>query len=264
MNTKFYRAFAELNDEKQPITKRKSRYIKTEWKEVGGYLADDYVLFDIDDKDVNCNLFFDIVNTFNINCHITESVHGIHAIFKKPDEKLAYGNGRESLVGVWADYKCSNNKGYERIITNGNPLSIINDCNEPDELPWLLFPFGRPRYLQSVKHGDGRHNTLLDLSNVYAIYEDNPQKILDMLNWVNKNVFEEPRKSVNVAIKDVMNSIQYMNQQYTDVELCDIINKVDKNKFNKVIPLLVQYNLVKPDFYEELQNENRNNNYENR
>lgn len=241
MKTKFYRAFTELNNEKIPVGKRKSRFIKPEWKEVGGYLADDYVLFDIDDKDVNCNLFFDIVSTFNLHCHVTESVHGIHAIFKKPTTRLAYGNGKESLIGVWADYKCSNNKGYERIITNGQPHPIIYDCDEPDVLPWLLYPFGRNRDLQQVRHGDGRHNILLGLSNVYAIYESDPHKILKMLNWVNENVFQEPRKSVNISISDVMNSITYMGKQYTDEEVYDIIKKVDKNK---LMQLLVQYNLA--------------------
>lgn len=241
MHTKFYRAFVELNEDKQPRGKRKSRFIKSEWNDVGGYLADDYVLFDIDDKDVNCNLFFDIVSTFNLHCHITESVHGIHAIFKKPEIQLAYGNGKESLIGVLADYKCSNNKGYERIIINKEPLPIIYDCDEPDELPWLLYPFGRARDLQQVRHGDGRHNILLGLSNVYAIYENDPHKILKMLNWVNENVFQEPRKSVNISISDVMDSITYMGKQYTDEEVYDIIKKVDKNRLMK---LLVQYNLV--------------------
>lgn len=244
MKTKFYRAFTELNAEKKPISTRKSRIIKPEWKEVGGYLADDYVLFDIDDKNVNCNLFFDVVSTFNLHCHITESIHGIHAIFRKPTEQLAYGNGKESLIGVIADYKCTNNKGYERIITNGKTHPIIYDCDEPDVLPWLLFPFGRSRGLQQAKHGDGRHNILLGLSNVYAIYENDPYKILKILNWVNENVFQEPRKSVNISIADVMNSITYMGKQYTDEEVYDIIKKVDKNK---VMQLLVQYGLIKEE-----------------
>lgn len=246
MKTKFYRAFTELNNEKKPMGKRKSRFIKPEWKEVGGYLTDDYVLFDIDDKDVNCNLFFDIVSTFNLHCHITESLHGIHAIFRKPIERLAYGNGKESLIGVLADYKCSNNKGYERIITDGKPHPIIYDCDEPDVLPWLLFPFGRNRDLQQVRHGDGRHNILLGLSNVYAMYENDPHKILNMLKWVNENVFQEPRKSVNISISDVTNSITYMNKTYTDTEIYDMIKDVDKNK---LIKLCVQYGLINEEAF---------------
>lgn len=253
--TKFYRAFVELNKDKEPMGKRKSRFIKPEWQEVGAYLADDYVLFDIDDKDINANLFFDIVSTHNLHCHITESERGIHAIFKKPTERLAYGNKKETLTGVWADYKCSNNKGYERIITNGKPLSIIYDCDEPDVLPWLLYPFSCERYLQDKKHGDGRHKTFLDLSNVYAMYEKNPKKILDTIYWVNNNVFEEPRKAVNVSTKDVLDSIQYMSRQYTDIEVGTILENIDKTKLNKVIKLLVQYDILKPDFYKEIKND---------
>lgn len=239
MHTKFYKGYTELHN-KVPTSKRKSRFIKSEWQEVGGYLADDYVLVDIDDA-TNVDLFFTIINDFHINCHVTESRHGIHAIFKKPSEQLAYGNRKETLTGVICDYKCSNNKGYERIIINGEQLPVITECENPDVLPWLLYPFGRARGLQQAQAGDGRHKILMDLSNVYAIYEKDPQKILDMIHWVNDNVFAVARESVNVRICDVMDSIQFMKQQYTDIEICDIIKNVDKSKLLK---LLVQYNLL--------------------
>lgn len=239
MHTKFYKGYTELHN-KVPTSKRKSRFIKSEWQEVGGYLADDYVLVDIDDA-TNVNLFFTIINDFHINCHVTESRHGIHAIFKKPSEQLAYGNRKETLTGVICDYKCSNNKGYERIIINGEQLPVINDCGNPDVLPWLLYPFGRARDLQQAQAGDGRHKILMDLSNVYAIYEKDPHNISIMLNWVNENVFTEARKSVNISIADIQDSIMYMSKDYTDTEIYDIIKKVDKNK---LIKLCVQYGLV--------------------
>lgn len=239
MHTKFYKGYTELHN-KVPTSKRKSRFIKQEWQEVGGYLADDYVLVDIDDA-TNVNLFFTIINDFHINCHVTESRHGIHAIFKKPFEQLAYGNRKETLTGVICDYKCSNNKGYERIIINGEQLPVINDCGNPDVLPWLLYPFGRVRDLQQAQAGDGRHKILMDLSNVYAIYEKDPHNISIMLNWVNENVFTEARKSVNISIADIQDSIMYMSKDYTDTEIYDIIKKVDKNK---LIKLCVQYGLV--------------------
>lgn len=239
MHTKFYKGYTELHN-KVPTSKRKSRFIKSEWQEVGGYLADDYVLVDIDDA-TNVDLFFTIINDFHTNCHVTESRHGIHAIFKKPSEQLAYGNRKETLTGVICDYKCSNNKGYERIIINGEQLPVINDCGNPDVLPWLLYPFGRARDLQQAQAGDGRHKILMDLSNVYAIYEKDPHNISIMLNWVNENVFTEARKSVNISIADIQDSIMYMSKDYTDTEIYDIIKKVDKNK---LIKLCVQYGLV--------------------
>lgn len=239
MHTKFYKGYTELHN-KVPTSKRKSRFIKQEWQEVGGYLADDYVLVDIDDA-TNVNLFFTIINDFHINCHVTESRHGIHAIFKKPSEQLAYGNRKETLTGVICDYKCSNNKGYERIIINGEQLPVITECENPDVLPWLLYPFGRARDLQQAQAGDGRHKILMDLSNVYAIYEKDPHNISIMLNWVNENVFTEARKSVNISIADIQDSIMYMSKDYTDTEIYDIIKKVDKNK---LIKLCVQYGLV--------------------
>lgn len=239
MHTKFYKGYTELHN-KVPTSKRKSRFIKQEWQEVGGYLDDDYVLVDIDDA-TNVDLFFTIINDFHINCHVTESRHGIHAIFKKPSEQLAYGNRKETLTGVICDYKCSNNKGYERIIINGEQLPIITECGNPDVLPWLLYPFGRARDLQQAQAGDGRHKILMDLSNVYAIYEKDPHNISIMLNWVNENVFTEARKSVNISIADIQDSIMYMSKDYTDTEIYDIIKKVDKNK---LIKLCVQYGLV--------------------
>lgn len=247
MKTKFYKGYAKLID-KKPISKRKSRTIKSDWREVGGWLADDYILFDIDDKDVNANIFFTLINEYDIKCHITESKHGIHAIFKKPSIKLALGNGigRETLTGIIADYKSTELSGYERIIIDGKPLPIINDCDDPDELPWLLFPFGKPRNLQQMKHGLGRHNTFMELSNVYAIYENDPNKILNTIKWVNQNVFAEPRESVNITIPFVLDSIRYMNTSYDYSQIMDIVKDVDKNK---LIKLLVQYGLIQSEVF---------------
>ena len=244
MITKFYKGYTELHN-KVPTSKRKSRVIKSEWQEVGGFLADNYVLVDIDDMN-NANLFFNIINDYNIKCHVTESRHGVHAIFKKPCEQLAYGNRKETLTGVICDYKCSNNKGYERIIIDGKPLPVIIECSDPDELPWLLFPFGKPRNLQQMKHGLGRHNTFMELSNVYAIYENDPNKILNTIKWVNDNVFVEPRESVNITIPFVLDSIRYMNTSYDDNQIMDIVKDVDKNK---LIKLLVQYGLIDPEVF---------------
>lgn len=240
MNTKFYKGYTELRN-KVPTSKRKSRIIKSEWQEVGGFIGDDYVLVDIDDK-VNADLFFNVCINWDIKCHVTESRHGIHAIFRKPTEQLAYGNRKETLTGVICDYKCSNNKGYERIIIDGEPLPVIYGCDEPDVLPWLLFPFGRHRNLQQIQEGDGRHNILLGLSNVYAMYENDPSKILYAVNWVNENVFTQAREAVNIRMCDVQDSIRYMSKSYTDTEFYDIIKDVDKNK---LIKLCVQYGLIK-------------------
>lgn len=244
MIDKFYKGYTELHN-KVPTSKRKSKVIKSEWEEVGGFLADNYVLVDIDDMD-NANLFFDIINEYNIKCHVTESRHGVHAIFKKPREQLAYGNRKETLTGVICDYKCSNNKGYERIIIDGEPLPVIIECDDPEELPWLLFPFGKPRNLQQMRHGLGRHNTFMELSNVYAIYENDPNKILNTIKWVNDNVFAEPRESVNITIPFVLDSIRYMNTSYDVNQIMDIVKDVDKNK---LIKLLVQYGLIDPEVF---------------
>lgn len=245
MITKFYKGYTELEN-KVPTSKRKSRTINSKWKEVGGFLADNYVLVDIDDY-VNVNLFFDVCTNWDIKCHVTASKHGIHAIFKKPSEHLAYGNRKETLCGIICDYKCTNNKGYERIIIDSKPLEVINECDEPDVLPWLLFPFGKARGLQQMKHGDCRHKTHMDLSNVYSIYESNPNKILDAIKWVNENVFYEARKSVNITIPFVLDSIRYMNANYTDEDISKVIENV-KDK-NKLIKLCVQYGLIDPEVF---------------
>lgn len=248
MITKFYKGYTELKN-KEPTSKRKSRIIKSDWKEVAGFIGDNYILVDVDDKTTNANLFFNICEYTGVNCHITESVHGIHAIFKKPNEKLAYGNciGKETLGGLICDYRISEYKGYERIIIDGEPLEVINECDEPDELPWLLYPFGKPRNLQQMKHGDCRHKTFMELSNVYAIYETNPNNILNAIKWVNQNVFAEPRKSVNITIPFVLDSIRYMNANYTDEDISKVIENV-KDK-NKLIKLLIQYGLIDPEVF---------------
>lgn len=249
MITKFYKGYAELRN-KVPISKRKSRFIKSEWVEVAGFIGDNYILVDVDDKTTNANLFFEICEYLNVKCHVTESRNGIHAIFKKPTfDDIPYGNciQKETLGGLICDYRISEYKGYERIIIDGKPLKVIQECEDPDVLPWLLLPFAKNRNLQQMKHGDCRHKCFMELSNVYAIYENDPNKILNTIKWVNENVFYEPRKSVNITIPFVLDSIRYMNANYTDDDISKIIENI-KDK-NKLIKLCVQYKLIDPEVF---------------
>lgn len=212
INNKFYNSYRECTEDKRPITIRGSRTIDSNWEHVLGLIKPEYILFDIDDKTTNANLFFALKEEFEFRCHITESCNGIHAIFRTPVSTMGTnlcGNNRETVTGIIADFKHGGEN--ERIIAYGKAHNVIEWCDEPDELPFMLFPFGRKRGLQDVTEGDGRHHIQGDLNNVLATYYTDPEIILRITNWVNSNVFLMPRKSVNWSIKDVWNSIQYVN-----------------------------------------------------
>ena len=229
LNSKFYTAFYPLRN-KERINKRSYRTINNTWDEVGGRFKEDYMLFDIDDKDVNANLFFDLKDMLGFKAHITESEHGIHAIFKKPKE-IYIGNRihAETITGIICDYKGYGNS-YERFIVDRKPLEVIEWCDEPYELPFVLFPYNLKPDLQGVEEGDGRHAILGALNNIYARYCSDPKLILQLTNWVNDNVFKEARDKVNWSIKDVMDSIQYYNRD--NLKLDDVLTKyeIDNNK----------------------------------
>lgn len=229
INTKFYASYYPLHN-KVRTNNRAYRTINSEWKEVGGRLKEEYILFDIDDKCTNANLFFDLKNMLDFKCHITESEHGIHAIFKKPKD-IIIGNKihAETVTGIICDYKGYKNS-YERIIVNGKPLQVIEYCDEPQELPFVLFPYNLKPNLQGVVDGSGRHGILGALNNIYARYCSDPELILKLTNWVNSNVFKESRESVNWEIKHVMDSIQYYNRD--NLKLDDVLTKykIDENK----------------------------------
>lgn len=212
INTKFYSSFRECTEDKVPLTKRGKAIYDPRWKNVLGVLRSPYMLFDIDDKGVNANLFLELKQEFGFKCHIVESCNGIHAIFKTPtDTKGTFvcGTGKETITGIICDYK--NSGENERIIADGKPHKVIEWCDDVDELPFLLFPFARVRNLQDEQHGSERHRTHGDLNNIYATYTNDVDLIMRITKWVNDTVFKEPRKSINWSRRDVLNSIEYVN-----------------------------------------------------
>jgi len=115
-----------------------------------GYLADDYVLVDLDNKDsqgeydsnkTESKKLIEILEHYGINTPIVETPHGHHFYFKVNDyqkESLKSVSGVYSLIGLKVDYKLGSKKGCACMKALGEVRKIINDTSGISGLPAFL------------------------------------------------------------------------------------------------------------------------------
>lgn len=208
--SKFYRGYIKLREDKSPINRRMSRHMITDWPTIGGVFASDYMMIDIDTFE-DSDLFMQLVNKYDWKTHIVATDSGLHAIFRKSDIVISSNNGAETMCGIICDYKQGRRdwaaSDYECIIKHGKSREIIQNCEDPQVLPWQLMPFTVKMNLKSVGDGDGRHGIHRQLISRACAYTTNAKEILNYVTWVNDNIFAVPRKSVNWKVRDIQDWI---------------------------------------------------------
>lgn len=248
INTSFYRGYFELNENKEPGEngRRLYRTIKPEWQYVGAAFTKDYMMIDIDNFE-DCDLFMQLVDKYKWQTHIVATDGGLHAIFKKPQEQLPSKKGAELLCGIIADIKqgrqAGTNSDYECIMKRGKYREVLQQCDDPQVLPWQLMPLSQDLHLKDVGEGSGRHGVHHKMIKVACWYTKDASEIIDLVCWVNENIFDAPRKSVNWTVKQVQkwidetlsedNSIDELLQQY-DINLHKL-NLFIKTNFEKKV-----------------------------
>lgn len=203
----FYRGYIKLNEDKTPYDRRRMhRHMITDWPTVGGILKNEYLLVDIDTCE-DSDLFMQLVDKYEWKTHIVATDSGVHAIFKKPDIALASVIGRELMCGLRSDFKIGRrdfrSSDYECIVKHGKCRELLQQCDNPQVLPWQLMPFTNELDLKSVGEGDGRHGIHKQLIGRASAYCSDASEILDFVKWVNDNIFAVPRASVNWKQRDV-------------------------------------------------------------
>lgn len=234
MNTNFYRGYIKLKEDKSPISRRMSRRLPNDWPTVGGIFASDYMMIDIDNYE-DADLFMQLVDKYQWKTHIVATDSGIHSIFKKPDIVISSTNGCELMCGIICDIKQGrrdwSNSDYECIIKHGLAREVICECNDPQVLPWQLMPFSVKMDLKSVGEGDGRHGIHRQLISRACAYTTNAKMIIDYVQWVNDNIFDVPRKSVNWTVKQVQD---WIDANVKDLTIEELLQQYDVKDLKKV------------------------------
>nr|WP_241634856.1 phage/plasmid primase, P4 family [Fusobacterium gastrosuis] len=135
-----------------------------------GYLKDDYILVDLDNKingiyDENkteSKLLIEILKTYGIDTPIIETNHGHHFIFKCPADITSNITGELLPIGLRADYKLGSKWGWQVLKYNGKIRTIINDTNNIADLPqWLKYDKRLKNKLENLENErgvNGRNN----------------------------------------------------------------------------------------------------------
>lgn len=236
----FYRGYIKLNEDKEPLDKRMSRNVP-DWPTVGGVFASDYMMVDIDTSE-DADLFMQLVDIYKWKTHVVATDSGIHAVFKKPDMPISSVVGRELFVGIRADYKLGRSNwrssDYECIIKHGQPREVLQQCAEPQTLPWQLLYYTNEMNLKDVGEGSGRHGVHQKLIARATAYTVDAEEIRSVVQWINDNIFDEPRSSVNWSVKQIRewietNVVQDMPQTADD--LATFVKRYDVKDYTKIV-----------------------------
>lgn len=208
INKSLYYRFCPIDSETKQAFRRQNCRPEDE-QGCAGILKDGLIMIDTD-TDRDSELLMLLLDKFEIKCNIVSTMHGIHAIFKKPaDYHVKSASKLETVTGIIVDVKQGRPVVSKSDIDNvkrfGKDMEIIQYCeyNDLDELPWQLRILTKPLNLQSVGEGCGRHQVHQSLIARYAAYTDDANEIVEWVNWVNSNVFDVPRESVNWTVKQV-------------------------------------------------------------
>lgn len=174
-----------------------------------GYLADDYVLVDLDNKDsqggydsnkTESKKLIDILKYLGINTPIVETPHGHHFYFKVNDyqkESLKSVSGVYSLIGLKVDYKLGSKKGCACMKALGEVRKIINDTSGISGLPAFLLNNkvlnNTLKELEEIKGTTGGRNSFISKYK-YQLLKNGYDELItyQVLEIINNFIFVDP------------------------------------------------------------------------
>lgn len=256
----FYKSIGEAG--KQPVlshndTDKLIRYDEADkqFDSFVGYLDNDYILVDIDNKDpqgqyddnkTQSNMLIEILKEKGINTPIVETPHGHHFYFKCNDD-LKSLTDVYTPIGLKVDYKLGNKKGCACMKSLGHLRTIINDSNDIAPLPkWLIHNKclnNTLSELEAIKEKTGSRNDFISRYK-YQLLKSGYDKDLTskILTIINKYMFKESLddNEMTVLLRD------------ENIESNDFLIITDKGKVKVHCRKLAQkivkdFNIVKLD-----------------
>lgn len=245
-NTLYYR-FIECDSDKEWFNRRSRVNIK-DVEACAGILKDGLIMVDTD-TDRDSELLLLLIDKLNCKCNIVSTIHGIHAIFKKPEDYYVKSDSKyETVTGLIVDYKQGRkivqNSDLDIVKRYGEELETIQYCHidDLDYLPWQLRVFHNRLNLQQAQEGSGRHSLHQKLIARWQEYtKSNAVETLEWVQWVNDYVFAVPRKSVNWTIRQVQEwyDTHPLEGYLKDKTIEDIIELIDGQDLNAIYKLVV-------------------------
>ena len=245
INDTLYYRFIECDSNKKWFNRRKK--INLQDVEGGaGILKDGLIMIDTD-TDKDSELLLLLLDKLKCRCNIVSTLHGIHAIFKKPNDYYVKSDSKyETVTGIIVDVKQGRksviNSDIDIVKRYGKEMETIQYCtiDELDELPWQLRVFNSRLNLQQAQEGSGRHSIHQRLLGRWQEYVNSDAKeALRWVQWVNDYVFAVPRESVNWKLNNVQDwydahPVMGLQEPKTLSDVISLLNDIDSREMNKI------------------------------
>lgn len=245
-NTLYYR-FIECDSNKEWFNRRR-KINPQDVEACAGILKDGLIMIDTD-TDRDSELLLLLLDKLKCKCNIVSTIHGIHAIFKKPKDYHVKSDSKyETVTGLIVDVKQGRkivqNSDIDIVKRYGQEMETIQYCpiDELDELPWQLRVFNDRLNLQQARDNSGRHSLHQRLIARWQEYTNsNAVEVLKWVQWVNDYVFAVPRKSVNWTVKQVQEWYDEhpLAGYLKDKTIDDIITLIDGQDLNAIYRMVV-------------------------
>jgi len=234
----FYKSIGEAG--KQPVlshndTDKLIRYDEADkqFDSFVGYLDNDYILVDIDNKDpqgryddnkTQSNMLIEILKAKGLDTPIVETPHGHHFYFKCNDD-LKSLTDVYTPIGLKVDYKLGNKKGCACMKSLGHLRTIINDSNDIAPLPkWLIHNKclnNTLSELEAIKEKTGSRNDFISRYKYQLLKSGYDKDVTSkILTIINDYMFKEPldTNEMTVLLRD------------ENIETDDFLYVTDKGK----------------------------------
>lgn len=177
--------------------------------EFAGVLADETILFDVDDSEQS-EILMNIVEDLQLRCRVYETNRGKHFLFKNNGVescKTHNPNWRTAIGLDVVDIKIGTKNSYEVLKYDGFERKIIYDIfddEEYEEMPKWLLPIKTTIDVFKLTEGDGRNQQLFNYILPLQSHDFSNEEIKEVIQLINKYVLSQPLsdKELNVILRD--------------------------------------------------------------
>lgn len=159
--------------------------------EYAGVLSENVMLVDVDDAD-QADVLLGIIQDLNVSCRIYNTTRGKHFLFKNTDPTLKNSNKAKCAIGITIDYKGGHKNAYEILKIDGVKRQMVQDSDDPDEIPQWLLPVRSKYDFWNMDSGSGRNQALFEYILVLQSDGYTKEQARECIKIINDYILMDP------------------------------------------------------------------------
>lgn len=204
---KYFRGYLPTRN-KRATEKFKGRTVFYSYEEIkdqaefAGVLAEDVIVVDVDDKEQS-EILYNIVKGLGVQCRIYQTTRGLHFLFRNNTE-IRNGAGKRTAVGLTVDYKVGNKNAYEVLKIDWKERKILQDSDDPDQIPFWLYTMTNCPDFVNMEAGSGRNSELFSYILKLQNKKFSKEEIKETLQIINDFILLDPltQTELDVIMRD--------------------------------------------------------------